>query len=183
MTEISERYNQRADKFAAVIQSIGLEQWGTSTPCPDWDARDIVRHVVDSHGTFLGFVGRDVGDIPSVDEDPGAAFAAACAVVAADLEDPERAGATFDGFFGEQTFAQGIDRFICADLLVHRWDLAHATGGDETMEPEEIESMAETAKGFGDAMRSPRTFGPALDPPEGADEQTKLLAFLGRKAW
>jgi hypothetical protein len=31
-------------------------------------------------------------------------------------------------------------------------------------------------------MRGPGAFGPELTPPPGADEQTKLLAFLGREA-
>jgi hypothetical protein len=34
-----------------------------------------------------------------------------------------------------------------------------------------------------DAMiRQPGIFGPKLDPPPGADEQTQLLYFLGRQA-
>ena len=36
---------------------------------------------------------------------------------------------------------------------------------------------------FADAMRGPGAFGPELTPPEGADTQTRLLAFLGRQAW
>jgi len=31
-------------------------------------------------------------------------------------------------------------------------------------------------------MRSPQAFGPEVDAPAGADEQTRLLAFLGRRA-
>jgi hypothetical protein len=30
-------------------------------------------------------------------------------------------------------------------------------------------------------MRGPGAFGPAIDPPADADEQTRLLAFLGRR--
>jgi len=34
-----------------------------------------------------------------------------------------------------------------------------------------------------DAMiRQPNVFGPKLDPPSGADVQTELLYFLGRRA-
>jgi hypothetical protein len=35
---------------------------------------------------------------------------------------------------------------------------------------------------MGDAMRGPGAFGPELEAPEDADEQTRLLAFLGRRA-
>jgi hypothetical protein len=30
-------------------------------------------------------------------------------------------------------------------------------------------------------MRGPGAFGPAINPPEDADEQAELLAFLGRR--
>jgi len=51
------------------------------------------------------------------------------------------------------------------------------------LDPAELQSAKATAEGFGEALRSPNVCGPALDPPAGADEQTKVLAFLGRKAW
>ena len=31
-------------------------------------------------------------------------------------------------------------------------------------------------------MRTPGGFGPKIDPPPGADVQTRLLAFTGRRA-
>jgi hypothetical protein len=33
-----------------------------------------------------------------------------------------------------------------------------------------------------EALRAPGVLGPALEPPPGADAQTKLLAYLGRRA-
>ena len=39
-------------------------------------------------GMFLGFVGRSLGDIPAVDDDPLGAWTAARDVVQADLDDP-----------------------------------------------------------------------------------------------
>ena len=32
----------------------------------------------------------------------------------------------------------------------------------------------------GETLRTSGAFGPAVEPPEGADTQTKLLCFLGR---
>jgi uncharacterized protein (TIGR03086 family) len=107
--------------------------------------------------------------------------------VAADLQDPEKAGATYDGMAGQSTFEQGIAQFISGDLVIHRWDLARAVGADDRMDPDEVSRFLAFAKQaeeqFGDAMRGPQAFGPALEPPAGADEQTRLLAFLGRRAW
>jgi hypothetical protein len=46
------------------------------------------------------------------------------------------------------------------------------------------EGLAAAVSQFDDAaLRQPEVFGPALEPPADADEQTKLLAFTGRKAW
>jgi len=132
---------------------------------------------------FLGFVGRELGGIPSVDDDPAAAFGAARSVVASDLEDPQRAGATFEGFSGRSTFAEAVDRFLSGDLLIHRWDLARATGQEVELDLEEVRRQREVLDGFGDRLRGPGAFGPELQPPEDADEQTRLLAFAGRRAF
>lgn len=183
MSEISERYARLTDDFAAKVAAVPDDRWTAPSPCEGWTARDVVRHIVESQGMFLGFVGREPGELPSVDEDPAGAFQAARAAVQADLEDPQRAGATYEGPFGRMTFEEGVDRFLCFDLVVHGWDLARAAGLDERMDPDEARRVMEAAQGFGDAMRGPGAFGPALDPPPDADEQTRLLAFLGRRAW
>ena len=111
-----------------------------------------------------------------------ASFAAARATVQADLDDPERAGAEFDGFFGRSTFALAIDRFLNSDLLLHGWDLARATGLDETMDPDDVTRVFEQSRAYGAAARSPGVFGAEVEAPPGADEQTRLLAFTGRRA-
>jgi len=183
VSEISQRYARLAENMTTKVASVPDDRWADPSPCEKWAARDVVRHVIEAHGTFLGLVGRELGATPSVDEDPLAAWNAARAVVQADLDDPERASAEFDGFFGRTTFAEAIDMFICGDLLIHSWDLARATGLDERLDPDEVARVAARTATFGDALRGPGIFGPALDPPPGADDQTKLLAFLGRRAW
>ena len=40
--------------------------------------------------------------------------------------------------------------------------------------------MQAAAEEFGDRMRGPGAFGEALEPPAGADDQARLLAYLGR---
>ena len=181
MTEVAERYRRLADAFSAKVAAVPDDRWASPSPCPGWAARDVVRHVIDTQGMFLGFVGRELGDIPSVDDDPVAAWTAARAVVQGDLEDPERASAGFDGFTGRTTFEAAVDGFLCFDLVVHGWDLARAAGLDEGMDPDEVVRVRRRAESFGDAMRSPQAFGPELESPAGADEQDRLLAFLGRR--
>ncbi|HVX42354.1 MAG TPA: TIGR03086 family metal-binding protein [Mycobacteriales bacterium] len=182
MSEISERYARLVDEFAAVIDATPPDRWEEPSPCAGWTARDVVRHVVDTQGMFLGFVGRSLGEIPPVDEDPAGAFRAATTAVQADLEDPERAAAEFDGSNGRLRFDDAVGNFLGFDLIVHRWDLARAVGGDESIDPQEIEWANVAIEGFGDQMRESGHFGTASDPGPDASLQQRMLAALGRTA-
>jgi uncharacterized protein (TIGR03086 family) len=98
------------------------------------------------------------------------------------LEDPERATTEFQGFTGTSTFEAAVGRFLCMDLVVHGWDLSRAAGLDERIDPEDLVRVSEQALAFGDMLRSPQAFGPEVEPPADADDQTRLLAFLGRRS-
>lgn len=181
MSDITDRYRRLSDAFAAKLAAVPPDGWSRPTPCEGWTVRELVAHVIDSQGLFLGLVGHELGDLPSVDDDPVAAWDAARAKVQAHLDDPELAAAEYEGMFGRLTFAQGVDRFLSADLVVHGWDLARAVGLDETIDPEEVERGLRDFPEMGDAMRQPGGFGPAIEPVPGADPQTRLLNFLGRQ--
>jgi uncharacterized protein (TIGR03086 family) len=180
MTDVADRYRRLSAAFADRIANVPAGAWDDPTPCPDWTVRDLVGHVVQSQGMFRTFVGREAPEV-DVTADPAAAFDTVRTLVQGDLDDPERAGSTFEGHFGTQTFEQAVDRFLVFDLVVHGWDLARATGQDERIEPDDVERVAAAAAGMGDAMRSPGAFGPELPVPPGADPQAQLLGFLGRQ--
>lgn len=97
------------------------------------------------------------------------------------LDDPDTAQREFDGMGGRTSLENTVDLFLCFDLVVHGWDIARATGGDERMDASEVERIRRQAEGFGDTLRTPGGFAPALDPPDGATAQDRLLAFLGRR--
>jgi uncharacterized protein (TIGR03086 family) len=182
MSEVSERYGRLSNAFADRVAAVPQDRWGNQSPCEKWTARDVVRHVVDIHGMFLGLVGRQLQPGPEADDDPLGAFDNARRQMQADLDDPGRAGAEFDGYFGRSTFEQAVDTFVSFDLNIHGWDLARAAGLDERIDPEELPRLWASTELFGEAIRSERTCGPAVEPPPDADEQTKLLAYLGRRA-
>jgi uncharacterized protein (TIGR03086 family) len=181
-TEIADRYRRLAGAFADRIAAVPADRWADVSPCDGWTARDVVRHVVDSQGIFLRLVGREPGPLPDVDADPAAAWDAARAPIQAGLDDPELAAAEFDGMFGRSTFAAAVDTFLGLDLVVHGWDLARATGQDETIDPADLDRALASARGFGDALRGPGVCGPELEVAPDADAQTRTLAFLGRRA-
>jgi uncharacterized protein (TIGR03086 family) len=180
MSDVSDRYRGLAQGFTDRVEAVPADRWTNQTPCKEWKARDVVQHMLDTHGMFLGFIGREVPPGPSVDDDPPGAWTNARDAVQAALDDPATAGQEYDGMFGPTTFDQSINQFICADLVVHTWDLARATGLDERLPQDEVKAVFESLRPLGDKLRSPGAFGPEVPPPEGADEQAKLLAFLGR---
>lgn len=181
MTEISDRYARHADAFAATIAAVPAERWSAPSPCEGWTAADVVSHIVDVHGMFLGLVGRKPESVP---EDRAEAFAHVRRIVQADLEDPERAGTTYDGMFGTQTFEWSVDNFVTFDLVVHRWDLGRAAGLEVEIPDDEVTRIAGQVQGIPQEVRDAGTvFGPALTPPPDADPHTCLLAETGRKAW
>ena len=181
MTDISARYRKLAADFADTVSQVPADKWSAQSPCEEWTARDVLRHVVETPSIFTGMVGRTLEPGPSVDADPAGAFAAVSEQIQADLDDPERANTSYDGMFGRTTFADSIDRFISGDLLVHRWDLAKAAGIDVELDAEECRHELEVARNLGDSIRSHGVCGPEVEVPADASDQDKMLAYMGRQ--
>ena len=181
MSEISDRYRRLSDAFAAKVAAVPDNRWDSQTPCEEWTTRDLVGHVVGTQGMFLGFIGEELGDVPSVDDDPLAAWNAARAQIQARLDDPAKAATEFEGMMGRSTFEAAVDKFLCTDLVVHGWDLSQGAGLDDQIQSEDALRVLRYMEPMGDAIRSPGAFGAAVDAPPEADEQDKMLAFLGRK--
>jgi uncharacterized protein (TIGR03086 family) len=182
MSAIADRYRRLSDDFAATVAAVPDDRWEDQSPCEDWKARDVVAHVVQTSGMFLGFVGKELGEAPPVDEDPLAAWDHARGLIQAELDDPERATTTFQGITGETTLEAGVDRFLCTDLVVHRWDLGRATGQDVRIDPQDMADVRESMAPMADQMRTPGALGAEVTPPPDADEQTAFLAWAGRRA-
>ena len=182
MTSIADRYRSNAAGFTARVQAVPANAWGNQSPCKEWKARDVVRHVVDTTGMFLGFIDQKLPPAPAVDEDPLGAWTSARDAMQAALDDHAALATEFDGFFGRTTFEEAVTRFLGPDLLVHTWDLARAAKLDENLDLDEVEIVLATYEELPpEAVRSGGVFGDAIPAPEGADPQTRLLAFTGRR--
>lgn len=176
----ADRYDLVSSQFDRLVRDVPAERWGAPSPCDGWSAEDVLRHVVDTERELferMGFTAPDVDGLAPVD-----AWAAVRAAMSDALADPVRRDHAYDGHFGPTTFARTVDDFYSFDLVVHRWDIARATGlaGHERIAPDEIERLRASAAGFGAAMRMPGIFGPELPAAEGADEQDRFLAWIGR---
>jgi hypothetical protein len=67
-----------------------------------------------------------------------------------------------------------------SDVFMHRWDLARATGQDETLDPDKCAAMLAGMEPIEDAMRGSGQYGARVDVPDVADVQSRLLGFIGR---
>jgi uncharacterized protein (TIGR03086 family) len=181
MSAIADRYRRVAAGFTARVDAVPADRWSNPSPCEGWTALDVVRHVVDVHRMMPGNVGITFAPGPDVADDPAGAWASVRDETVALLDDPARATLEYDGMFGRTAIQTTIDQFATFDVLVHTWDVARATGLDEQLDPAEVAPLLDQAKGWGDALRSPNVCGPEVAPPSGADAQTRLLCFLGRR--
>ena len=182
MSEIADRYRRLSGTFADRIDAVPADRWSSQSPCPEWSARELVGHVVSAQAMFLGFINEEMPPGPDAADDPAAAWAHASGVIQSALDDPTRAGTTFNGFFGESTFEAAVDRFLNFDLVVHGWDLARATGGDEHIDDADAQRVIESAGEFGDALRSPQVCGPEVSVSDDADLTARMLGIVGRTA-
>jgi uncharacterized protein (TIGR03086 family) len=183
MTEIAERYRRVADRFTARADEVANDDWDRPAPCEGWVARDVVRHLVDWVPAF--FAAGDGPTLPvgpSVDDDPAAAWRTMSDGIEALLDDPV-ASATIVSHprVGDHRFDEAIATFVVGDVFIHTWDLARATGLDETLDTEIVHEMLGEVAAMDEALRSSGHFGPRVAVPADADEQTKLLAFTGRR--
>ena len=88
---------------------------------------------------FFPSVGLPLPDGPSVDDDPAGAWRALDAAFRSGLGDAEVCARELEfGPAGRHTWEGAVATFCIGDVLVHTWDLARATGLDETLDPDEV---------------------------------------------
>jgi uncharacterized protein (TIGR03086 family) len=183
MEEITERYTRIASQFTDRVLQVPSDSWNDDSPCAGWTARDVVGHLTEWIPGFFGAHGVAFGAVPSVDDDPVAAWIAVHEALSAALDDPSQAARTIESPFGPRSLAETIDMIVVGDVLIHTWDLARAAGLDESLDADQVQRMLDSMSSIPDeVLRSGGMFGPRIDVADDADDQTKLLAFVGRRA-
>ncbi len=67
------------------------------------------------------------------------------------------------------------------DLLIHGWDIAKGTGQDTRLDAELVAQCLPIADALTRQFRATGAFGDDLPVMGDADQQTKLLALVGRR--
>ena len=70
MSQISDRYRRLATGVTDKISQVPADKWGAQSPCPEWTALDVVRHLTETPGMFFGLIGETGPEVPPVEDDP-----------------------------------------------------------------------------------------------------------------
>ena len=188
MSQLPEQHAQALDATARIVEGITPDQWGDDTPNEGWTVRDLLQHVVSGNLWVPELVGgksiEEVGDRLDGDVlgvDPVGAYLQSAELAAAAFREPgamERPVAVSYGPVPGEVYAG--HRLI--DVLIHGWDLAVATGQDTTLDPGLVQACVDVIEPQKDMLAGSGAFGTPVDVPDDADQQTKLLAMLGRSA-
>jgi uncharacterized protein (TIGR03086 family) len=183
MSDILERYERITGQFTDRVRAVPAEAWDDPSPCEGWRARDVVGHLTTWIPEFFSSQGIAFPEVPSVEDDPQGAWEVVQRTIAAALADPELSAKPIATPFSTQPLADTVDMIVTGDVFTHTWDLARATGQDDALDPDQVQRMlAATGEMPEEALRADGMFGPALEAPADADDQTRLLAYLGRRA-
>lgn len=181
-----ELHRRGVARSSAVVGDVDDDQWGLSTPCEQWDVRDLVNHLTVEHRWALplldGATVEEVGDDLSGDvlgDDPVGAHrdAARAAQAKAEEVDPERTVHLSFGDVGAAFYLQQR----ATDMIVHAWDLAVATGQDADVDEGLAAELLElTEPMITPEVRDSGVFGPEVAVPADATASARLLGLLGR---
>ncbi|MBT2214009.1 TIGR03086 family metal-binding protein [Actinomadura sp. NEAU-AAG7] len=178
-------YHRALDLFEGLVAGVPRDGWDAPSPCARWTARDVAGHV--TGGQHLVRALACGGPVPDVTADPArfvpgdvrAAWDAAREECAAALTPEALRRPVPVGALGELPLGDYLGGYVL-EPLAHAWDLAVATGQPSRLDPGLVHHAFATAHLIAAPLRAAGHLAPALPVPRGADEQTRLLAFLGR---
>ncbi len=183
----ADNHRATAGNFGALVNSAAPEAWDQQSPVADWRARDVVGHLVEWLPGFLASgAGIALPSGPSAADDPAGAWAHHAAAVQDLLDDPATAAAVLTNpHLGEVPLDQAIERFYTADVFLHTWDLAKATGQPVALEETRCAAMLAGMEPLDEMLRQSGQYGPKVEVAADAPTQDRLMGFIGRDpaAW
>lgn len=176
------RHRRALAGFTAAAEQVPNDAWGRPTPCTEWDAAELVEHVIGFHEfLFLRPLGVHAHR-PRVG--PLARWRATERAIGTVLDDPRTLDAAVDYFDGARRRPRELLAALANDTVVHTWDLARALGAPDRL------AVDVCALAYADALRQTTgrqtsdLFAAAVAVSQDAPVQDRLLGLLGRDpAW
>jgi uncharacterized protein (TIGR03086 family) len=181
------------DATGALIAGVREDQWSNPTPCPEWDVRAVVNHLVFGNRMFAAILRgeppaelaslRQMHSVDLLGDDPVAVYREAGEELQAAFSQPDVLQRVFQVPAGTVPGAVMLHLRI-TELLVHGWDIAQGTGQAARL-PEDLAEEELTFAQGQSAPNVPRTghpFGPVQETASDAPAIDRLAAYLGRPA-
>ena len=181
-----ELHEAAAQAFRQTLSSVRADQMSAATPCSEWNVQALINHNVLVAGAMQGMFQENNtvdpfavgGPLPA--EGAVAALDAGVAKLIEIVKTPGTLEKELNTPMGPMLGAQVI-MLPFMDLLIHKWDLAKATGQNMSLDSGLVEVCFNTLAPQLDNMRAPQFFGPAVAVPETASVQDRLLGATGRQ--
>jgi uncharacterized protein (TIGR03086 family) len=179
-----------ADAAARTVANVSPSQFGLPTPDSEWDVRTLLNHLIlwtsysmeaRAHGES---VGEDLMERDFAAEDGFAGdYRAQLDRALAAWSDP----ATWQrelNMMGTPTPAADIAGLLIAELVLHGWDLAAATGQQYQVAAATADAALAAVTANADLFRQYKGFADPVDVPSSATPLDRVLALSGRDpAW
>ena len=180
-----EVYEATVQSMQTIIAGVRADQLNANTPCTEWNVQALINHNIKVSQFFNiiltgagGVIPMEV-NVPLPSEGAAAAFEAATSglLATAKATDLEK---VVEAPFGSMPAGQLI-MIPFVDMLIHKWDLAKATGQDTSLDSGLAEVCYHRVEHMLSGGRDPNNFAPAVTVPASASLQDKLLAISGRQ--
>ncbi|GAA5112578.1 maleylpyruvate isomerase family mycothiol-dependent enzyme [Alloalcanivorax gelatiniphagus] len=175
------RHGVVAGEFSRLVA--GTADWSAPAPVDGWTARDVVDHLVTWFPSFLAGGGIALPGGPSCSDDPVVAWQHHADAVQHLVE--ERGGEELTHpYAGTHQLGDAVDRFYTADVFMHSWDLARATGQSPQLDEDFATGLLEGMRPIEQLLRESGQYGPAVPVADDAPVVDRLMGFVGRDpAW
>ncbi|AVH61004.1 MULTISPECIES: TIGR03086 family metal-binding protein [Streptomyces] len=181
------RHTEALALFGDRVHTVRDDQWNAPTPCTDWTVRDLVSHLV-SEQLWVPAMVRDGATVEEIGDafdgdvlgsDPAAAWDRSADAAHAAFAEPDALDRVVRLSYADTTAAFYCSQMV-ADLTVHTWDLSHAIGADERLPDDLLRFTVREVTPYAADLAKTGLFAAPVEPPPGADVQTKLLCLMGR---
>ncbi|WP_433195268.1 TIGR03086 family metal-binding protein [Nocardia sp. CA-107356] len=179
------RIDRAIDMTGLVIKGIATERMSAPTPCPEWDLRELLNHVVGGMNIFAAQLEGVTPDRDHHDDwlgaDPQAAYVEAAVLDRAAWHRPDALAQTVRLGFGAVPGPMAAV-IHSTEVLVHGVDLAVATGRERLLDERLCEEMLAVMRDIGmDNFRGPGMFGSEVAASADAPAYRRLAAYTGRE--
>ncbi|SCE83435.1 TIGR03086 family metal-binding protein [Micromonospora mirobrigensis] len=180
-TKTSELLAGTAPATVAVVRGVADDQLDLPTPCPEFRVRDLLNHLFDVVVNFQALARRQEVDWAAKEDRLAAGwrdrFAAEVERVVEAWSDPAAVEGESPGMGLPQAV---VGAMLLADLTVHGWDLARATGQPVAAAPDALVALHGFMDRMGTTGQEMGAFGPPVETAPGVTELDRLLARTGR---